>query len=295
MRRAEEFVEVVKKLWDSWEDDALVRDKASGQFVEEEKLHTIDHKGQFFEVKGPMNIERSPQGHPVIIQAGSSEDGRNLAARTSEVIFTAQDNIEDAKLFYEDVKRRVREFNRNEDDVLIMPGIFPIIGDTEEEAQNLYDELQDLIPKESGLAVLSAYLGGIDLTEYPLDTMFMDLNFPETNSVKSRLDLINKMAEEEQLTLEQVYKKIAGSRGHHIFIGTPVQLADKMEQWLTENACDGFNLMPPLLPDGLDKFVDDVIPLLQERGLFRKDYTSDTLRGHLGLERPDNQYSEMKA
>lgn len=293
--RAEEFVEVVKKLWDSWEDDALVRDKASGQFVEEEKLHTIDHKGQFFEVKGPMNIERSPQGHPVIIQAGSSEDGRNLAARTSEVIFTAQDNIEDAKLFYEDVKRRVREFNRNEDDVLIMPGIFPIIGDTEEEAQNLYDELQDLIPKESGLAVLSAYLGGIDLTEYPLDTMFMDLNFPETNSVKSRLDLINKMAEEEQLTLEQVYKKIAGSRGHHIFIGTPVQLADKMEQWLTENACDGFNLMPPLLPDGLDKFVDDVIPLLQERGLFRKDYTSDTLRGHLGLERPDNQYSEMKA
>jgi len=292
--RAEEFFEVVKKLWDSWEDDALVRDKESGQFIDEAKLHTIDHKGRFFEVKGPLNIERSPQGHPVIIQAGSSESGRNLAARISEVIFTAQDNLEDAKLFYDDVKKRVRGFGRDENQVLIMPGIFPVLGKTEQQAQQLYDELQDLIPKEEGLGVLSAYLGGIDLTQYPLDAKFTELDFPESDSVKSRYDLIMKMAEKGQMTLEQVYKSIAGTRGHHLFIGTPAQLADKMEQWLNEGGCDGFNVMPPLLPDGLDLFVEEVIPLLQQRGLFRKQYDSDTLRGHLGLERPGNQFSETK-
>ncbi|MGK7376293.1 LLM class flavin-dependent oxidoreductase [Planococcus sp. 1R117A] len=292
--RAEEFVEVVKELWDSWEDETLIRDKETGQFIDPQKLHKINHKGRFFEVKGPLNIERSPQGHPVIIQAGSSNDGRNLAARTSEVIFTAQDNLEDAKLFYADVKRRVREFGRDENQALIMPGIFPVLGETEEEAQQLYDELQELIPKEVGLSVLSSYLGGINLNDYPLDAKFTELQFPETDSVKSRYELIMKMAQEGQLTLEQVYKRIAGSRGHHLFIGTPEQLADKMAQWLDVGGCDGFNLMPPLLPDGLDLFVDRVIPLLQERGLFRKEYESTTLRGHLGLDFPANQFSEMK-
>ncbi|WP_216700746.1 LLM class flavin-dependent oxidoreductase [Priestia filamentosa] len=289
--RAEEFVEIVKGLWDSWEESAFIRNKEDGKFINEDKMHELGHKGEFFSVQGPLNIARAPQGYPVIIQAGSSPAGQALAAQIAEVIFTAQNNIEDAKKFYKGIKEQVRSFGRNPDEVLVMPGIFPIIGDTEEEAHAKYQELQDLIPVELGLSILSNYLGGIDLTQYPLQSRFSDLNIEKVDGVQSRYELIKKMAEKDDLTLEQLYKSVAGSRGHHIFIGTPEQLADKMEEWVEGEACDGFNLMPPLLPEGLETFVEKVVPILQERGVYRKEYEGKTLRDHLGLKEPKNRYA----
>ncbi|WP_232697448.1 LLM class flavin-dependent oxidoreductase [Brevibacillus daliensis] len=290
-QRAEEFVEVVKGLWDSWEDDALIRDKELGSFFDPAKLHELQHQGSHFSVRGPLNIARPPQGHPVIIQAGSSEPGQHLAARTAEVIFTAQNNLADAQSFYQSVKSKVVSYGRSPDDVSIMPGIFPILGETEEEAHHKYSQLQDLIIPSVGLSILSSYLGDIDLTPYPLDEPFPDILIPETNSVKSRYQLILDLAKRENLTIRELYKNIAGSRGHHIFIGTAEQLADKMQEWLMQGGADGFNLMPPLLPEGIDVFVDQVIPILQERGLFRTEYEGTTLREHLGLQRPVNRYA----
>lgn len=293
-QRAEEFVEIVKGLWDSWEDDALIRDKDSGAFFDPGKLHTLNHRGEFFSVRGPLNIARPPQGHPVIIQAGSSEPGQHLAARTAEVIFTAQNNLADAQSFYQSVKSKVVSYGRSPGEVSIMPGIFPIIGETEAIATEKYRELQNLIIPSVGLKILSSYLGGFDLTPYPLDGPLPDIEIPETNGVKSRFQLVKDLAKRENMTIRELYKYIAGSRGHHIFVGTPQQLADKMEEWLTLGAADGFNLMPPLLPEGLDLFVDQVVPLLQERGLFRTEYEGTTLRDHLGLSRPENRYTAQR-
>ncbi|UQZ82229.1 Nitrilotriacetate monooxygenase component A [Paenibacillus konkukensis] len=289
-KRAEEFVEVVKGLWDSWEEGALIRDKEAGVYFEPDKLHELNHKGEFFSVRGPLNVPRPPQGHPVIIQAGSSEPGQHLAARTAELIFTTQNNLKDAQAFYESVKSKVVSYGRAPEDVGIMPGIFPILGETEEEAKAKYQELQDLIIPSVGLKILSGYLGGFDLSQYPLDGPVPDLDQLEVNAVKSRFQLIKDMVKRDNLTIRQLYQYIAGSRGHHIFVGTPVQLADKMEEWFTQGACDGFNLMPPLLPEGLELFVDKVVPILQERGLFRTEYEGSTLRDHLGLEAPVNRY-----
>jgi len=291
-KRAEEFVDVVKGLWDSWEDNALIRNKESGEFFIKEQLHELNHKGEFFNVRGPLNVPRPPQGHPVIIQAGSSESGQNLAAKTAEVIFTAQNNLKDAQLFYKSVKDKALLYDRSPDEVSIMPGIFPVIAETEEQAKIKYEELQDLILPSVGLSILSGYLGGIDLTQYSLDSKFEDLQIKHVNGVKSRYELIKKLAESNNLTLRELYKAVAGSRGHHIFIGTPEQLADKLEEWFINKAADGFNIMPPLLPEGLDTFVDQVVPILQKRDLFRKEYKGDTLRDHLGLSKPANRYSE---
>ncbi|WP_289138020.1 LLM class flavin-dependent oxidoreductase [uncultured Brevibacillus sp.] len=293
-QRAEEFVEVVKGLWDSWEDDALIRHQESGVFFDPAKLHELQHRGEFFSVRGPLNIARPPQGHPVIIQAGSSEPGQHLAARTAEVIFTAQNNLPDAQAFYQSVKTKVVSYGRSPDEVSIMPGIFPILGDTEEVAQAKFQELQELIPPSVGLKILSSYLGGFDLTPYPLDGPLPDIDIPETNAVKSRFELVLNLARREKLNIRQLYQYIAGSRGHHIFVGTPAQLADKMEEWFLQKGCDGFNLMPPLLPEGLDVFVDEVVPLLQKRGLFRTEYVGNTLREHLGLLRPANRYTSQQ-
>ncbi|WP_144487260.1 LLM class flavin-dependent oxidoreductase [Bacillus pumilus] len=289
--RAEEFVEVVKGLWDSWEEDALVRNKETGEFFESSKLHELRHKGEFFSVRGPLNVSRTPQGQPVIIQAGSSEDGQKLAAKTAELIFTAQNDLKKAKEFYQSLKEKVEAAGRAREDVSIMPGIFPIIADTEEEAKAKYEELQELIVPEIGLSILQNYLGGIDLSQYPLDGPLPEIDPSTSNAVKSRFDLVMNMARKDNLTIRQLYQSVAGSRGHNIFIGTPQQLADVMETWINEEAADGFNVMPPLLPEGLDMFVDRVVPILQERGLFKTEYTGQTLRENLGLTQPKNRYT----
>ncbi|NTU25681.1 LLM class flavin-dependent oxidoreductase [Bacillus tequilensis] len=291
-QRAEEFVEVVKGLWDSWEEDAFIRNKETGEFFEKEKMHELNHKGEYFSVRGPLNVSRTPQGQPVIIQAGSSGDGKALAARTAEVIFTAQNHLESAQEFYQSIKEQAAEFGRDPEKIAIMPGIFPIIADTEEAAQAKYKELQDLIIPSVGLQILQNYLGGIDLSAYPLDGPLPKLDADASNAVKSRFKLVQEMAERDNMTIRELYKYVAGSRGHHIFVGTPEQLADKMQEWVDQKACDGFNIMPPLLPEGIEVFVDQVVPILQERGVFRKEYEGTTLREHFGLEKPVNRYAK---
>lgn len=286
--RAREFVEVVTKLWDSWEDDAFVRDKASGVYFEADKLHIPQHKGTHFSVRGPLNVARPIQGYPVLIQAGSSEDGKNLAAQTAEVIFTAQQTLEEAQAFYGDVKGRLAHYGRNPDHLKIMPGVFPVIGRTEEEAKEKFQQIQDLIHPQVGLALLGGMIGGFDLSQYPLDGPLPDL--PETNGGKSRQKLLTDLARRENLTIRQLYQAIAGARGHRQILGTPEQIADQLEEWFVNDAADGFNIMPPYLPGGLDEFVDLVIPELQRRGLFRTEYEGNTLREHLGLPRPTNQF-----
>ncbi|MFD4817569.1 LLM class flavin-dependent oxidoreductase [Peribacillus butanolivorans] len=291
-KRATEFVEVTKKLWDSWEDDTLIIDKATGQFIDESKFHEINHQGEFFTVKGPLNVSRSPQGHPVIVQAGSSGDGQLLAAKHAEIVFTAQENKEDAISFYNELKSHLAAFNREKSSLSIMPGLFPIVGQTEKEAQEKYEALQELIIPEIGLAIMGRYFGNVDFSSIPLDTPFADISLPDNvDSIQSKYDLIVKRATNENLTLRQTYQWVAGSRGHHIAIGTPTQIADKIEDWVNENAADGFNIMPALLPDSLTDFVELVVPELQSKGIFRTKYESNTLRGNLGLDKPVNQYS----
>ncbi|MCF7617120.1 LLM class flavin-dependent oxidoreductase [Bacillus sonorensis] len=291
-QRAEEFVEVVKGLWDSWEEDAFIRDKETGEFFDQEKMHELNHKGEYFSVRGPLNVARTPQGRPVIIQAGSSGDGKALAAKTAEVIFTAQNHLESAQEFYQSIKQQAAGFGRDPEKIAIMPGIFPVIADTEEEAKAKYQELQDLIIPAVGLQILQNYLGGIDLSAYPLDGPLPELDPEASNAVKSRFKLVQEMAKRDNMTIRELYQYVAGSRGHHIFVGTPEQLAGKMQEWVDHKACDGFNIMPPLLPEGLELFVDKVVPILQERGVFRTEYEGATLRGHFGLEQPANRYSK---
>ncbi|CAG7638505.1 Nitrilotriacetate monooxygenase component A [Paenibacillus solanacearum] len=290
-QRAEEFVEVVRGLWDSWDDDALIRDKADGIYFAPDKLHELNHKGDYFSVRGPLNVPRSPQGHPVLIQAGSSDSGQNLAARTADLIFTTQNHLKDSQAFYQSVKQKAVSFGRKPGDVSIMPGIVPFIGDTVQEAQAKFKELQELIIPSVGLKILSSYMGGLDLTQFPLDGPLPDLDI-EVNAVKSRFQLIKDLAKRENFTILELSRYIAGSRGHNIFVGTAEQLADHFIRWVEEGACDGFNLMPPLLPEGLDLFVDRVVPILQERGVFRKEYEGSTLREHLGLQRPASRYAK---
>ncbi len=286
--RAKEFVDVVTALWDSWEDDAFVRDKESGVYFDPEKLHIPNHKGKHFSVRGPLNVARPIQGYPVIIQAGSSEDGKDLAAQTAEAIFTAHQTLEDAQAFYADVKERAVKYGRSPDDIKIMPGVFPTIGLTEQEAKQKFQKLQDAIDPQVGLALLGGMLGGFDLSAYPLDGPLPDI--PATELAQSRQQLLVNLARRENLTIRQLYQWIAGARGHWQIFGTPVQIADRLEEWFLNGAADGFNIMPPYLPGGLEEFVDLVIPELQRRGLFRTEYEGRTLRENLGLPRPTNQF-----
>lgn len=288
-QRAEEFIEVVTGLWDSYEDDAFVRDKASGTFFEAEKLHVLGHKGQHYRVRGPLNIPRPPQGYPVLIQAGSSEPGKALAARTAEVVFTAQQTLANAQAFYADVKGRLAGYGRTPDQLRVMPGISPVIGSSQDEADEKYQQLQDLLDPRVGLGLLAGMAGGFDLSGYDLDGPLPEL--PVSNSMQSRQALFIELARRENLSIRQLYLKIAGARGHHTVIGTPKTVADTLEQWFVEQGADGFNIMPPFLPEGLHDFVDGVVPILQQRGLFRREYSGTTLREHLGLQRPSNRYS----
>lgn len=289
--RAREFVDVVTKLWDSWEDDAFIQDKESGIYFTPDKLHVPHHRGKHFSVRGPLNVPRPPQGYPVIIQAGSSASGQELAAHTAEVIFTAQQTLQEAQDFYSGLKARVTAAGRNPDHVKIMPGVFPVIGETESEAQEKYDLLQELIHPYVGLGLLSGMIGGVDLSEYPLDAPLPEL--PETNGGKSRQKLLTDLAHRENLTIRQLYLAIAGARGHRTILGTPITIADQLEEWFIHGGADGFNIMPPYLPGGLDQFVELVIPELQRRGLFRTEYEGHTLRENLGLPRPTNRFTQV--
>ncbi|GIP21034.1 LLM class flavin-dependent oxidoreductase [Paenibacillus sp. J22TS3] len=286
--RAEEFLNVVTGLWDSWEDDAFLYDKDNAAFADRSKLHPLHHKGEWFSVKGPLNVARPVQGYPVVIQAGSSEPGKELAARTAEVIFTAWQTLEEAQHFYSDVKGRLAKYGRSPDDLKIMPGVFPIIGRTEAEAEEKKALLEQLIPVEAGVSLLSQLIS-VDLSPYPVDGPLPDLpDLAEINGGKTRFTLLKDLAEREQLTIRQLYQRIAGARGHREIKGTPVQIADQLEEWFRGGAADGFNIMPPYLPGGLEEFVDLVVPELQRRGLFRTEYSGTTLRDHLGLRRPEH-------
>lgn len=281
--RAEEFVSVVKGLWNSWNETDFIRDQESGAFIKQDSFKRLNHEGTHFNVRGPLNISRSPQGEPVYIQAGSSEAGQSLAAKTADIVFTAQSNLADAQTFYRSIKGKVTAAGRNPEDVLVMPGLFPIIGDTQEEADAKFSELQDLILPEVGLGILSDFLGGVDLTAYPLDGPLPDLSNVATNQLKSRFDLIVELANRHKYSIKELYEHVAASRGHYIYVGTKAGLVDVMEEWFTEGAADGFNLLPPLLPNSLEDFVQDVIPLLQQKGLYQTEYIGSTFRERIGL------------
>lgn len=291
--RAHEFVDVVKKLWDSWEEDAILFNQEEAQFLDPSKVHFINHTGKWLSVAGPLNIPRPVQGHPVVVQAGSSDSGKELAAETAEVIFTAWQTIEEAKDFYRDVKGRMAKYGRSPEELKIMPGIFPVIGDTEEEAKEKYQQLVDLIPESIGVARLSSQLG-VDLRQFPVDGPLPDLpHLNEINGNKSRFQLVKDLADRENLTIRQLYQRTAGGRGHREIIGTPVQIADQLQEWFENEAADGFNIMPPVFPSGLNDFVEKVIPELQKRGIFRNEYEGTTLRENLGLKTPVSQFAKV--
>lgn len=291
-RIATEYLEVARGLWDSWEDDAFVRNKETGVFFDPEKMHTLNHEGEFFSVKGPLNIARSKQGQPVIFQAGSSEVGKNYASKEADAVFTGHESVEDAAAFYQDVKARAAGFGRNPDEVLIFPGISPIIGRTAEEAERKYEEVASLVTIENALDYLGRFFEHHDFSQYPLDEPFPELGDLGKNSFRSGTDKIKRDAKEKGLTLRQVALQSATPRGG--FIGTPEQVADKIQAWFEAGAADGF-MITAAVPNGLEDFVDQVVPILQERGLYRTEYESDTLRGNLGLPVPENRYSKGKA
>lgn len=283
-QRAAEFHDVVLGLWDSWDDDAFPRDKASGIYLDTEKLHVLNHRGDFFKVRGPLNVSRSPQGRPVVVQAGASEAGRELAARTAEVIFVAHQTFDEAKAFYADIKGRLPRYGRDPDEVKIMPGIFPVVGRTQAQAEEKFEQLQSLVDPVVGVALLSSVIGGVDLSGYDVDGPIPDL--PETNGPKSRQHLLVDLARRDKLTIRELYLRIAGARGHQQVIGTPQSIADQLQQWFEEGGADGFNIMAPYFPGGLADFTELVLPELRRRGLFRTEYEGRTLRDHLGLKRP---------
>ncbi|RCX01043.1 LLM class flavin-dependent oxidoreductase [Marinomonas foliarum] len=292
--RAKEHVSVVKKLWESFEDDAFIRDKESGVFYDSQKVHLTEHQGEHFKVKGPLNIPRSPQGHPVIVQAGQSDDGRALAAETAEVIFTAQQHLSTAQEFYRDIKSRAKALGRNPDHILVMPGVAPFIGRTEQEAQEKYQQLTSLILESDGISLLNGLTGGtLDLSNYDLDGPLPEA--PLTEGMKSRQALLRQIADEHNFTIRELYQWVATARGHYTIVGTAEQVADKLQEWFENDAADGFNILPPYLPTGLEDFVDLVIPELQKRGLFRTAYESSTLRENLGLPFPVNSHTRIKS
>ncbi|MBO3732026.1 LLM class flavin-dependent oxidoreductase [Glycomyces niveus] len=287
--RAEEFVTVAKALWDSWDDAAILGDKETGVWGDQRLVYPAQHAGEHFQVAGALNVPRSPQGHPLLVQAGSSEDGRRFAAAHAEAVFTAQQTLEEAQAFYADLKRRAAAFGRDPDQVLVLPGIVPVLGETEAEARELKAELDRLIVAEYARDNLAGLLG------VPAEELELDEELPpnlrdesEVEGMKSRYTLVVELARRERLTVRQLIGRLGGGRGHRTFTGTAVQVADAIEDWADHGAADGFNIMPAVMPSGLEAFVDRVVPILQERGRFRTEYTGSTLREHYGLPRPEN-------
>jgi N-acetyl-S-(2-succino)cysteine monooxygenase len=287
--RAAEFYEVVTGLWDSWEEGGLLRDKASGKYMDRDKVHFLNHVGKHFKVKGPLNITRSVQGWPVVAQAGSSEAGRELAARTADVVFTAQTKLAEAQAFYADVKGRTARYGRTPDDIAIMPGITPVMGRTQAEARENYEALQALMPDDVALQSLSHISGGLDLTKFPLDGPLPEL--PPSNAAKARQALVVKTARERNMTLREIARHTAAGTGHRVLVGTAEYMADELESWLKNDAADGFNVICNYYPKPLEDFARLVIPELQRRGVFRTEYEGTTLRENLGLRVPENRYT----
>jgi FMN-dependent oxidoreductase (nitrilotriacetate monooxygenase family) len=291
-RLAAEHLGVVQGLWDSWEDDALVRDKATGQFLDPKKLHRLDHKGEFFSVEGPLNISRSRQGQPVIFQAGASEGGKNFAAGHADAIFFHADTLEEAQAYYRDVKARVRAAGRNPDQVFLLPGIRPIVGRTPEEAERKYEALAALVPIENAIAALARPFNDHDFSQYPLDAPFPELGDLGRNSQQAASDRIKQVAREKGWTLREV--ALWHARPKRTFVGTPEQVADEIQRWFENEGADGFNFFEALPNTSLKDFVALVVPVLQARGIYRTEYDHDTFRGNLGLPVPENRYTARR-
>lgn len=291
--RAEEFMTVVKGLWDSWADDAVLDDRATGCYTNPQRIRPINHEGTYYRVAGPLNLPRCPQGRPVLVQAGSSDTGRGFAARHAEAIFTAQLEKTTAQAFYADLKSRVMAAGRDPEQVLILPGLSPLIAASEGEAQRLSEELGELANPEVGRKRLSGRFGGYDFSRLPLDKPLEPEDFPDPSTVeaaRSRTEVILGLVRRKKPTLRQLLAILAGARGHNTFAGTPEQAVDFMAEWVHDGAADGFNIMPPVLPAMLEAFIAEVIPLLQRRGLFRTAYEGETLRSHYGLAVPESQF-----
>lgn len=291
--RASEFVEIVHKLWDSWEDDAIIGDHVNGVFADNKKVHAINHVGKHFSVKGPLNVPRTPQGRPVVVQAGGSEGGKALGSRYADAIFCTQTTLEDGIAFYNEMKARAAAWGRNPDHLKIMPGLSTVIGSTEEEANRRCDELDAYAGPDGALAQVAGRIG-IPLKELDLDAPLPwhrlgDLTPPEKGS-HGFFEAQIKLAKRENLTVRQLSRRIRS--GHRLVVGGPEQIADTLAEWFLAGAGDGFNLMPDYFPSGAEVFVDHVVPILRKRGLFRHEYTGKTLRDHLGLPRPASQYAK---
>lgn len=291
---ADEFVGVVKKLWDTWEDDAFIRDKETGEYVDKSKVHAINHVGDQFSVAGPLNVARPPQGQIPLLSAGTSERSQELGAQFSSAIFTGEILIEEAKKFYAGIKGKLNKHGREPNELFIMPGLVPLVGRTEEEARAKYFELSQLLVTDFNISSLSNRIG-IDLSSYPLDGPLPDLSVSTLPSekVKALVGLAEQASGHKDISVRELFYYFAATaRGHLLIIGDPEQVADQMEEWFVQEAADGFNICPPYMHDGLDLFVDLVVPVLQRRGLFRTEYEGSTFREHFGLSRPDNQFAK---
>lgn len=280
---AQEFVDVVTKLWDAWDDGALVADHATGQYFDTAKIRPINHEGRFFRVKGPLNIGRTPQGRPIILQAGGSDDGLALAARTADIVFSVVQDREEARANYAALKARLAEFGRAPDTVTVLPGVMPVVGRTDAEAREILNRLQSYVDSSNGLQMLSNRLGQ-DMTRYDLDGPIPDL--PQTDTSHAFARTLLAKAKRENMTLRDLYNLTSASRGHWVLAGSPTTIADTLQDWFETEAGDGFNIMPPYFHKGFEDFVDLVVPELQRRGLFRREYAGPTLRDHFGLPRP---------
>jgi FMN-dependent oxidoreductase (nitrilotriacetate monooxygenase family) len=296
--RGEEFMSVVKALWDSWAADAVVDDRASGQYARPQRIRPIDHRGDFYKVAGPLNIPRCPQGRPVLVQAGSSDTGRRFAARHADAVFTAHMEKATAQEFYADLKALAKAEGRDPAQVLILPGLSPMIASTEAEAKRLQQEVNELADVEVGRKRLSNRFGGADFSHLPLDRKLSRADFPDPGTVqaaRSRTEVILNFVERENATLRQLLAYLAGARGHFCAAGTPEQIVELMVDWFESGAADGFNVMPPLLPAQFDVFAAEIVPLLQRRGLFRSEYQGTTLRDHYRLDQPASAFAEPAA
>jgi len=287
-RRAEEFIDIVKGLWDTWEDDAFPADKASGIFYDRTKRHRLHYRGEILSVDAELNVPRPVQGYPVIVQAGSSASGLELAARTAEIVFTAQPDLESALAFVDDLDRRCSRYQRLDPFPIVMPGLTTYTAATDAQAEELVRELQSLIEPAFGLSMLSDLVGGFDLSGCDVEGPLPEL--PPSNANTSRRSLIERLSHGQGLNIRQLYERMTTSRGHLTLIGSRDRVADEIARWFEVGAVDGFNIMPPLLPNGLLEFGEHILPRLQRRGLFKSRYAEGTLRQKLGLSRPANQY-----
>jgi len=287
--RATEFVQVVRGLWDSWEDGAFPRNKDSGVYFDATKMHKLNHRGSHFSVRGPLNLNRPPQGYPVTIVAGASGPGLDLAARYADISFGAQYDLETARGHYAEVKSRVQAMGRNPDHVLVMPGVVPIVGATAREARDKFDALQRYVSIDEAIPLLSFFIGH-DVSGLPLDEP-LPATLGESEAMKSRTTLLLDLAHRQRMTLRELALSVAAARGHLLLVGTPASIADTLQQWFESKAADGFNILPPYFPGGLDDFIEGVLPELRARGLFRTKYEGTTLRENLGLPVPANQYA----